>query len=120
MKKISLIKSKKYVIYAKKDLVLIMIIKSIIKSEIIVTTQGNIEGLLIVFVIEDIKHQKKSHGFTYDYNFIIKGVAKNLSVNLNAWEKTQRNILLFEYQLKRNLIMVKHLNINYSLLVALD
>ena len=35
MKKISVIKSKKYVIYAKKDLVLMMIIKSIIKSEII-------------------------------------------------------------------------------------
>ena len=51
MKKISLIKSKKYVIYAKKDLVLMMIIKSIIKPEIIVTTQENIVELLIVFVI---------------------------------------------------------------------
>ena len=51
MKKISLVKSKKHVIYAKKDLVLMMIIKSIIKSEIIVTTQENIEELLIVFVI---------------------------------------------------------------------
>ena len=51
MKKISLIKSKKYVIYAKKDLVLMMIIKSITKSEIIVTTQENLEKLLIVFVI---------------------------------------------------------------------
>ena len=51
MKKVSLIKSKKYVIYAKVDLVLMMIIKSIIRSEIIVTTQENIEELLIVFVI---------------------------------------------------------------------
>ena len=34
---ISLIKSRKYVIYAKKDLVLMMMIKSIIKSEIIAT-----------------------------------------------------------------------------------
>ena len=59
MKKISLIKNKKYVIYAKKDLVLTMIIKGIIKSEIIVTTQKTIEELLIVFVIEDIKHQNK-------------------------------------------------------------
>ena len=42
MKKISLIKSKKYDIYGKKDFVLMMIIKSIIKSEIIVTTQENI------------------------------------------------------------------------------
>ena len=46
---ISLTKSKKYVTFAKKDLVLI--IKSIINSEIIVTTQENIEELLIVFVI---------------------------------------------------------------------
>ena len=46
---ISLTKSKKYVTFAKKDLVLI--IKSIINSEIIVTTQENIEKLLIVFVI---------------------------------------------------------------------
>ena len=53
MKKISLIKSKKYdiYIYAKKDLVLMMIIKSIIKSEIIVTRQENIEELVIVFAI---------------------------------------------------------------------
>ena len=55
MKKINFIKSKKYVKYAKKDLVLMMmmmmIIKSIIKSDIIITTQENIEKLLIVFVI---------------------------------------------------------------------
>ena len=51
MEKMSLIKSKKYVIYTKKDLLLMMTIKSIIKSEIIATTQENIEELLIVFVI---------------------------------------------------------------------
>ena len=51
MTKISLIKGKKYVIYAKKDLVLLMIIKSIIKSDIIVTTQENTDQLLKVFVI---------------------------------------------------------------------
>ena len=51
MKKIILTKSKKYVIYLKKDLVLMMIIKSIIKSEIIVTTQENIEELFTVFVV---------------------------------------------------------------------
>ena len=59
MKKLSLIKSKKYVIYAKKDLVLMIIIKSIIKLEIIVTTEENVEELLIVFVISEIKHQKR-------------------------------------------------------------
>ena len=35
----------------KKDLVLIMIIKRIIKSDIIVTTQENKEELLMIFVI---------------------------------------------------------------------
>ena len=51
MKKLSLIQRKKYVIYAKKDLILMMTIQNIIKLEIIVTTQEIIEELLIVFVI---------------------------------------------------------------------
>ena len=57
MKKISLIKSKKYIIHSKKDLVL-MVIKSIILyeiTEIIVNTQENIEELLMIFVIKDTK-----------------------------------------------------------------
>ena len=51
MKKESYTVSKKYVVYVKKDLVLIMTIKNMIKSEIIVITQENIEKLLIIFVI---------------------------------------------------------------------
>ena len=51
MKKISLIKSKKYVIYAKKDLVLMMVIKGIIKSEIIVIILEIIKELLMIYVI---------------------------------------------------------------------
>ena len=41
----------KYYKMQKRDLVLVIIIKSIIKSEIILTTQENIEELLIVFII---------------------------------------------------------------------
>ena len=41
----------KNITYAKKDLVQMMTIKSMIKSEIIVTTQGNIEKLPMIFVI---------------------------------------------------------------------
>ena len=41
----------KNVIYAKTDLVLMMKIKSIIKFSIIVTTQQNIQNLLMIFVI---------------------------------------------------------------------
>ena len=32
----------------------------------------------------------------------------------------QRNILPFQYQLKKNLIMVKQLHTNWSLLIAID
>ena len=46
-------KIKKFVIYAKKNLVLI---KNIVKSEIIVIIQENIEGLLIAFAIYAVKY----------------------------------------------------------------
>ena len=53
MKKTSLIKSKKFVIYAKNNLVPMMMttMKITIQSEIIVIIQENLEGLLIVFAI---------------------------------------------------------------------
>ena len=51
--------------YVKKDLVLIMTIKNIIKSDIIVIILENIEELLTIF-ISDIKHQKK-----FLYYFIV-------------------------------------------------
>ena len=56
-------KSEKYIIYAKNDLVLIKMIKMhlqyAIRSEIIVITLENLEELLIVFTIKDAKHQSK-------------------------------------------------------------
>ena len=55
MKKISLINSKKFVTYVKKNLILIKMIKMhlnyTIKQEIIVTILGNIEELVIVLAI---------------------------------------------------------------------
>ena len=66
MKKISLMKNKKFATYVKKNFILTMMImmimmtiKSIIKSEIIVIALKNLAGLLIIFVISDTKHQKK-------------------------------------------------------------
>ena len=50
IKKINLIKSKKFVIYSKKDLLMMMIIKSMIKSKSVVILLENIEELPIVFV----------------------------------------------------------------------
>ena len=41
-------------------------------------------------------------GFTYNYHFIINQLAKGLRVSLNAWEKIQKNILLFQYQLTKS------------------
>ena len=49
-KKVNPIKSKNFVIYAKKDLILMMAIKNIIKSEITVIILKDIEELLIIFV----------------------------------------------------------------------
>ena len=76
-----------------------MIIKSIIKSEVIVTTQKNIKELLIIFIIEDIKLQKKipivfHNGSTYDYHFLIKECLRG---------NTEKYILLFQHQLKKGL-----------------
>ena len=47
------------------------------------------------------------NGSTYDYHFIINKLAKKIMVSLNTYEKIQRNILLFQYQLVKNFIMVK-------------
>ena len=64
MKKKSFMKNKKSVIYAKKNFVLIKIIKKnlnyTIELEIIVIIQENIEELLIVFVIYVINTKRDS------------------------------------------------------------
>ena len=51
MKKRKYIMRKKFVIYVKKDLVLMITIENTIRSEIILIILETIEGLLIVFVI---------------------------------------------------------------------
>ena len=62
-KKIRLMKSKIYVIYANKNLVLMKMTKMHlnynINSEIIVIILEYLEELVIVFAIQDTKHQKK-------------------------------------------------------------
>ena len=60
---LSLMKSKKFVTFVKKNLVQTKIIKIhsnyTIKLEIIVITLENLEELLIKFAIQDTKHQNK-------------------------------------------------------------
>ena len=51
MKKVSLMKSINFAKYVKSNLVMMLTIKVIIKSEIIVIKLKNIEELLIIFII---------------------------------------------------------------------
>ena len=44
---------------------------------------------------------------TYDYRFKIK---QNLMVSLNTQEKIQKNVLLFQFLLKKSLTMVNQVN----------
>ena len=46
-------------------------------------------------------------GSTFDYHFIIKQLAKEFDGRFEWLDKIQENILLFQYQLKKNLIMVE-------------
>ena len=50
------------------------------------------------------------NGSTYDYHFIIKKLAKEFQGQLECLGQNTENILLFQYQLKRNLIVVNQLN----------
>ena len=47
------------------------------------------------------------NGFTYDYHFIIKQLAREFKGNFECLGKIRKNTLLFPYQLKKNMIMVK-------------
>ena len=61
------------------------------------------------------------NGSAYDYHFISKKLAKEFEGQLECLgENAERNILLFQYQLKKNLIMIKQLHTNQSVLMALD
>ena len=52
------------------------------------------------------------HNVTCDDHFIIKQLAKEFDGQFECLGEIQRNILLFQYQLKNNLIMVKQLHTN--------
>ena len=52
------------------------------------------------------------NGSTYDYHFIIKQLAKEFEGQFKCLAENTENILLFQYQLKKNLIIVKQLHKN--------
>ena len=47
------------------------------------------------------------NGSTYDYHFIIKGLAEEFERQFECLGEYQKNILLFQYLLKKNLVMAK-------------
>ena len=101
-------KSKKFVIYAKKKLVQIKMIKVnlnySIKSEIIAILQKNLEShsQYLQFEIQNTKNiPVMAHNLsTYDDHFIIKQLAKEFGGQFEYLGKIQKNIILFQHQLK--------------------
>ena len=86
-------KTKRFVTYVKNNLELMKMIKRnlnyTIKSEIIVITLENLEELLIVFAIDDTKHQKKFRWYFIVVLHMITtskliSLQKNFMVSLNA------------------------------------
>ena len=47
------------------------------------------------------------NGSKYDYHFVIKKLAEEFKGDFECLEKIQKNILLFQYHLKKKMIMVK-------------
>ena len=52
------------------------------------------------------------NGSTYDYHFVIKKLAKEFEVEFECLGKIQKNVLFFQYRLKKKMIMVKKPHIN--------
>ena len=109
MKKEILIKSKKYFVYAKKDLVLvIMIIKSIIKPDIIRTSQENIEKATHSICNLRYKISKEItvafHDVsTYDYHFIIKELAKEFEGQFECLGGSTEKYITFSVSINKEL-----------------
>ena len=52
------------------------------------------------------------NGSTYNYHFIIKQLTKECDTQLECFGENVENILLFRYQLKKNLIIIKQIHKN--------
>ena len=125
MKKISLIKSKRHVIYAKKSFVSIMMMK-IIKTEKrlkITAIKDKFRGAAQSKCTLNYKIPKDipiiNHNASYDTHFIINQLAEKFT-NLLVLEKIWKNISLFLYESRKNVVMVKKFQANWGLLIVLD
>ena len=87
-----------------------------IKSEIIAILQENLEShsQYLQFEIQNTKNiPVMAHNLsTYDDHFIIKQLAKEFGGQFEYLGKIQKNIILFQHQLKQSLIMADQLHTN--------
>ena len=60
------------------------------------------------------------NGSTYDYHFIINQLAKELKDQLKCLGKNTENFVTVLVPIKKNLISIKQLHTDYSLLIVLD
>ena len=100
MKKISLLKRKKYVMYPKKDLVLMMIIKRDHKVWGHCHYTGNYRGAAHSICNLRYKTPKEistvfHNGSTYDYHFIIKELAKKFESQFECLKKHRKTYNFF-------------------------
>ena len=100
----------KNVIYAKLYLVLMMIIKSIKKSEIIVITQESIEELLNAHDICNLRYKtlreitiEFHNGSIYDYHFIIKELTEKMEGQFECLEENTEKYITFSVPIKKGL-----------------
>ena len=98
--------NKKFVIYAKKNL--IPVIKNIIKLEIIVTIQVNIEEQHIYICNLRYKTPKEipvvfHNGSTYDYYFIIKELVKEFDGNFECLGENTEKYITFSVPIKKKI-----------------
>ena len=110
MKKVSLIKSRKFVTYAKKNLVPMMTIKSIPKKEIIVVRQENLEFRGAAHNICKLRYKTPNeipavfeNGSTCDYHSIINQLPKEFNVQLECSVENTENYTIFSVPIKKEL-----------------
>ena len=111
MKKLSFIKGRKYASYAKKSFVMMKKKKKEFKLYQKVRDHCHytrkFRGAAHSICNLKYKVPKESpvvfhNGSTYDYHFMIKQLAEEFKGQMIALEKIQKNILLFQCQLKKN------------------
>ena len=116
MKKISLIKNNKHVIYVKKSFAWIKMMKFIkIKERLKITviTQENLEELLIANVASIPKDIPIIiHNASYDIHFIINQLAEEFKGELNCIGENMEKYITFSAPIKKKCMMVKQLHTN--------